>query len=135
MKTIKNLTIKKSWYLVLGLFFSLFFFSNSINAQITVKGIVKGAATDGTEVLNGANIYLENKKVATTSNRKGEFTFPQKLKIGDVLVFSYLGFVKKKVKIDAKSTFLTIILEEDDNQMLGALNDNKPFKSKRLKPN
>ena len=133
MKTFKNLTIKKPTILILGLFFSLFLVSNSVHAQITVKGIVKGAATDGTEVLNGANIYLSNKKVATTSNRKGEFTFPQKLKIGDILVFSYLGFVKKKIKIDANATFLTVVLEEDDNQMLGALSSNKPYKSKRPK--
>ncbi|MGB1043435.1 MAG: hypothetical protein ACPGU6_08580, partial [Tenacibaculum sp.] len=76
---------------------------------------------------------LSNKKVATISNKKGEFTFPQELKKGDVIVFSFLGFEKKRVVIDANSTFLTITLKEDDNQMLGALGSNKPYKSKRPK--
>lgn len=126
-------TLKKTTLLTLGLFFTIFLLSNSASAQIKVKGIVKGETTNGTEVLNGANIYLSNKKVATISNKKGEFTFPQELKKGDVIVFSFLGFEKKRITIDASSTFLTITLKEDDNQMLGALGSNKPYKSKRPK--
>ncbi len=133
MKTFKNLTINKPTFLALSLFFTIFLFSNSTNAQITVKGIVKGKTDTEIEALNGANIYLTNKKVATISNRKGEFTFPKKLKIGDVLVFSYLGFVTQKITINANSTFLNIVLEEDENQMLGALSTNKPYKSKPRK--
>ena len=64
---------------------------------------------------------------------KGEFTFPQKLKTGDVLVFSYLGFVKKRIKINANSSFINVVLKEDENQMLGALNSNKRYTSKRSK--
>lgn len=126
-------TLKKTTLLTLGLFFTIFLLSNSASAQIKVKGIVKGETTNGTEVLNGANIYLSNKKVATISNKKGEFTFPQELKKGDIIVFSFLGFEKKRVVIDANSTFLTVTLKEDDNQMLGALGSNKPYKSKRPK--
>ncbi len=126
-------TLKKSTLLTLGLFFTIFLFTNSANAQIQVKGIVKGETTEGTEILNGSNIYLSNKKVATVSNKKGEFTFPKELKSGDVLVFSFLGFEKKKVVINASSTFLTVILKEDSNQMLGALGSDKPYKSKRAK--
>lgn len=126
-------TLKKTTLLTLGLFFTIFLLSSSVNAQIKVKGVVQGKTTEGTEVLNGANIYLSNKKVATISNKKGEFTFPQELKKGDVIVFSFLGFEKKRVVIDANSTFLTITLKEDDNQMLGALGSNKPYKSKRPK--
>ena len=133
MKTFKNLTINKPTFLALSLFFTIFLFSNSANAQITVKGIVKGKTDTEIEALNGANIYLTNKKVATISNRKGEFTFPKKLKIGDILVFSYLGFVTQKITINANSTFLNIVLEEDENQMLGALSTNKPYKSKPQK--
>lgn len=126
-------TLKKTTLLTLGLFFTIFLLSNSASAQIKVKGVVKGETTNGTEALNGANIYLSNKKVATISNKKGEFTFPQELKKGDIIVFSFLGFEKKRVVIDANSTFLTVTLKEDDNQMLGALGSNKPYKSKRPK--
>ena len=133
MKTIKTLTIKKST-LLFGLFLSLFLFSNSFQGQeIQIKGIVKGKTYDQIEVLNGANIYLKGTKKGTSTNKKGVFTFPQKLKVGDVIEISYLGFLTKKIKIKESSSYLTIILQEDDNQMLGALNSNKRYKSKRHK--
>lgn len=119
------------------LFFVLafvFFFSSVLTAQeIQVKGVVKGKSAEFTEILNGANVYLKDTNVATSTNRKGEFTFPQKLKVGDVLVISYLGYLKKQIKINEKSTFLDITLQEDDNEMLGALQTNKRYQSKRNK--
>ena len=133
MKTTKKLLVKKPTLLVLGLFFALFLFSNATNAQIQVKGIVKGQTIEKIDVLNGANIFLNGTKIGSISNKKGEFTFPQKLKAGDVLIFSYLGFVKKRIKITENSSYLTVILQEDENQMLGALNSNKRYKSKRSK--
>ena len=133
MKTTKKLLVKKPTLLVLGLFFALFLFSNATNAQIQVKGIVKGQTIEKIDVLNGANIFLNGTKIGSISNKKGEFTFPQKLKKGDVLIFSYLGFVKKRIKITENSSYLTVILQEDENQMLGALNSNKRYKSKRSK--
>ena len=133
MKTSKKLLFKKPTFLVLGLFLALFLMSNSANAQIKVKGIVKGQTIEKIDVLNGANIFLNGTKIGSISNKKGEFTFPQKLKAGDVLIFSYLGFVKKRIKITENSSYLTVILQEDENQMLGALNSNKRYKSKRSK--
>lgn len=130
----KTLNTKKS-VVTIGSFLLLFlFFSNTVSAQeIKVKGIVKGKSLEQTDVLNGANIFLKGTKTGTTSNRKGEFTFPKKLKVGDVLIFSYLGFIKKRVKITSNSNNLTIVLDEDNNEMLGALNSNKRYSSKRSK--
>lgn len=134
MKTIKTLTSKKTTAILFGLFLSLFLFSNQLQAQsIQVKGVVKGQTYEETEVLNGANIFLKGTSTGTSSNKKGEFTFPEKLNIGDILEVSYLGYITKKIKITAKSTNLTVILQEDDNQMLGALNSSKRYKSKRNK--
>lgn len=101
--------------------------------EIEVKGVVKGKSEDATEILVGANVYLKNTNIATSTNRKGEFTFPQKVKVGDVLVISYLGYLKKQITIKETSTFLDITLKEDDNEMLGALQTNKRYKSKRNK--
>lgn len=134
MKTQKTFSIKKQNFILLGVLFALFISTSSLKAQeITVKGIIKGQTAIDTSVLSGANIYLKDKKIATTSNKKGEFTFPENLKVGDVLIFSYLGFIKKQVKINEKSTFLNIVLLEDNNEMLGALNSNQRFKSKKKK--
>ncbi|PQJ78139.1 carboxypeptidase-like regulatory domain-containing protein [Polaribacter porphyrae] len=133
MKTTKTLTIKNNKLLLCGLFFSLFLLSNTAIAQIQVKGIVKGKTETEIEVLNGASIYLKGTNVGTSSNKKGEYNFPQQLKVGDVLVFTYLGYLKKSIKIKENTSTLNVTLIEDDNQMLGALNTNKRFKSKRLK--
>ncbi len=134
MKTTKTISVNKSTFAFLGLILSILFFSNSFQAQeMEVKGVVKGKSESITEILSGATVYLKGTNDATSTNRKGEFTFPKKLKKGDVLVFSYLGYKRKQVKITEKTSFLSVVLLEDDNEMLGALNSNKRFKSKRLK--
>lgn len=134
MNTIKTFTSKKKTFIIFGLFLSLFLFSNTFQAQeVQISGIVKGQTYEKTEVLNGANIFLKGTKIGTSSNKKGEFTFPQKLKIGDVLEISYLGYLKRRITIRKNKTTLNIILQEDDNQMLGAVNSNKLYKSKRHK--
>ena len=107
--------------------------SQVIAQSFQVTGIVKGKTQLETEVLSDVNIYLKGTTVGTTTNRKGEFKFPQKLNSGDVLIFSFLGFLKKEVTLKNNTTFLTVILEEDDNTLLGALRNNKRYKSKRLK--
>lgn len=134
MNTIKTFTSKKKTFIIFGLFLSLFLFSTTFQAQeVQISGIVKGQTYEKTEVLNGANIFLKGTKIGTSSNKKGEFTFPQKLKIGDVLEISYLGYLKRRITIRKNKTTLNIILQEDDNQMLGAVNSNKLYKSKRHK--
>tara|TARA_R110002126_G_scaffold277560_3_gene423573 strand:- start:12760 stop:13158 length:399 start_codon:yes stop_codon:yes gene_type:complete len=130
----KTIIIKKSTSILFGLFLSLFLCSTTSKAQeIQISGIVKGQTFEQTEILNGANIFLKGTKTGTSSNKKGEFTFPQKLNIGDVLEISYLGYLKKRITIKENSSFLNITLKEDDNQMLGALNNNKRYKTKRQK--
>lgn len=133
MKTTKSISSHKPLFLMLSLLLFAFISSSTQAQSIEVKGIVKGKTEIETEVLNGANIFLNGTSVGTTSNKKGEFTFPKRLQTGDILVFSYLGFVKKKVTINKNSTYLTIVLNEDDNQMLGALNTGKIYKSKQKK--
>ncbi|MFY0629172.1 MAG: carboxypeptidase-like regulatory domain-containing protein [Flavobacteriaceae bacterium] len=119
---------------MLSFLFLVVFVSTSSYAQsFEVKGVVKGKTQLETEILSDVNIYLKGTNIGTTSNRRGEFKFPQKLKSGDVLVFSFLGFIKKQITLKNNTTFLTVILQEDDNTLLGALRNNKRYKSKRLK--
>lgn len=116
-------------------FFFLFVVSSTQAQSFEVKGIVKGKTNIDIELeaLSDVNVYLKGTLVGTTTNRRGEFKFPRKLNAGDILVFSYLGFKKKQIKLKSSNTFLTVILEEDDNALLGALNNNKRYKSKRSK--
>ncbi|MBC3845309.1 carboxypeptidase-like regulatory domain-containing protein [Winogradskyella echinorum] len=100
----------------------------SINER-TIKGIV----SDDTQPLNNVNITLKGTKIGTTTNEKGEFTFPKKLKTGDILLFSYLGYEKQEIEINDKTSFIKLVLTEDLIEMIGALDSNKPYKSKRKK--
>ena len=132
MKTLlpKKIFIKA---LLSFLFLAVFTTTSSYAQSFQVRGIVKGKTQLETELLSDVNIYLKGTNVGTTTNRKGEFKFPQKLNSGDVLVFSFLGFIKKQVTLKDNTTFLTVVLEEDDNTLLGALGNNKRYKSKRQK--
>ena len=133
MKTNSKLSINRPVAILFAVI-GFLFYSTSVNAQdIQVKGIVKGKSEDVIEILSGANVYIKGTTIATSTNKKGEFTFPRKLKAGDILIFSYLGYEKKSVRIRPNSTFLNVILEEDDNEILGAPMSNKRFKSKRNK--
>lgn len=133
MKTNSKLSINRPVAILFAVI-GFLFYSNSINAQdIQVKGIVKGKSEDVIEILSGANVYIKGTTIATSTNKKGEFTFPRKLKSGDILIFSYLGYERKSVRIRPNTAFLSVILEEDDNEIFGAPISNQRFKSKRNK--
>ena len=92
---------------------------------------IKGVISNEYGPLESANIILKGTKVGTVSDSKGEFTFPKALKTGDILVVSYLGFETIEVTIKDDTTFLKLVLAEDLLEFVGALNSNKPYKSKR----
>ncbi|WP_418602947.1 carboxypeptidase-like regulatory domain-containing protein [Hwangdonia sp.] len=93
--------------------------------------IVKGIITNDEGPVESASITLKGTKVGTVSNSKGEFTFPQVLKTGDVLLINYLGYETIAIKIKDDTSFIRPVLSEDLIEFVGALNTNKPYKSKR----
>ena len=134
-------------YYTLSLVLTLFVFTistSSMNAQsnqtaaanasqdlVTVKGIISNE--DGP--LESVNVILKGTKEGTVTNSKGEFTFPKKLRTGDVLLVSYLGYQTVEVKIEDDTTFIRLLLSEDLIEFVGELNTNKRYKSKRAKKN
>ncbi|NRD21777.1 carboxypeptidase-like regulatory domain-containing protein [Winogradskyella litoriviva] len=125
---------------LIGLILMTFFAFNLSYGQIattptkkitTNERTIKGVVSDETETLLGVNIVLEGTTTGTTTNEKGEFTFPKKLKTGDILLFSYLGYETQKVEIKDDTTFINLKLTIDSVTMIGALDSGKPYKSKR----
>ena len=93
---------KKTRFLV----FLVFLFSAVASAQ-TVKGIV----TDNQkEPLIGVSIVVKNTPKGTNTDENGQFSL--QVSENDVLVFSYIGFKTKEVKV-GKTTTLNILLESD----------------------
>lgn len=94
---------------------------------------IKGVISDADGPLESASVILKGTNTGTTTNSKGEFTFPKPLNTGDVLLISYLGFETQEAVIKENTTFLRLTLTSDVVEFVGALNTDKPYKSKRSK--
>lgn len=135
MKTLTTLTQKKHFNMLQ--FFSIFIiamlsFSPIYGQQVDVNTrTIKGLVTSEDGPLQDVNIVQSNTSNGTVTNAKGEFTFPVKLKTGDVLIFSYLGYETQKVIIEANTSFITLSLNPDLVEMMGSLDANVPYASKR----
>jgi TonB-linked SusC/RagA family outer membrane protein len=77
--------------------------------DFTVNGTVKDAGVD--VVLPGVNVIVKEQTRGTTTDFDGNFSIG-KVNIGDVLVFSYIGYATKEVTVKGDS-FITISLDED----------------------
>ncbi len=97
--------------------------------------VVKGTVTENGMPLPGANIILEGTATGVSSDFDGYFEFPEKLKKGDVLVVSFIGYTSKKIVIQnensANNIALKVNLEEDSCVLLGAVSVNQIYSSKK----
>ncbi|WP_299388160.1 carboxypeptidase-like regulatory domain-containing protein [uncultured Lacinutrix sp.] len=99
--------------------------------------LVKGNISEDSLPLPGVNILLEGTGIGTTSDFDGNFTFPQKLKKGDVLIFSSVGMDSQKIVIESKDASKTIDLkvnmEMDSVILMGKIAVKEVYKSNRTK--
>ncbi|OUS02099.1 hypothetical protein A9Q86_05460 [Flavobacteriales bacterium 33_180_T64] len=99
--------------------------------DITIKGYV----TNESLPLPGATIYLEGTKIGIQTDFDGYFEFPEKLKKGDVLVFSYIGMESQKVVINnehsASKIELQIDMKMDTCILMGKVAVKEVFTSKK----
>jgi len=104
--------------------------------EVLVKGTV--TADDGLP-LPGVNVILEGTAQGTQTDFDGNFEFPDKLKVGDVLIFSFIGMDSKKVVItnqDSASKVelkVEIGLETSACIMVGKVAVKEVYSSKRKK--
>lgn len=95
-------------------------------------GLLTGTVLDHENLpLPNMSIVLKGTKVGTSTNFDGEFTFPQKLKEGDVLIFSSLGYSPKSIKIGKDQAVLNVVMEAELVELMGAVDTNQSYKSKR----
>ena len=74
-----------------------------VDSVYTIKGVVK-SKEDGTP-MPGANIYLKGSiELGTVSDANGQFVFPRKLKEGEVLIFSFIGFDPMEYEVRKNAT-------------------------------
>ena len=98
----------------LCLLFFLAFFAGHIQAQPPVT--VKGSVTSQTgEPLIGVSIKVKNSTEGTTTGSNGEFQI--KVTQNSTLIFSYVGFIAKEVKVSSDQSNLSLQLLTDKNEM------------------
>jgi len=88
---------------------TIFFTTISWSQEFTINGNVKDSNIN--DVLPGVNVVVKNQTRGTTSDFDGNFTL-DKIKVGDVLVFSYIGYTTKEITIK-NANFLNLTLDED----------------------
>ena len=111
-----------------------FVFFNTVSAQETVAGdgiTVSGVVATEDGPLEGATVALKGTNIGVTTDKNGQFTFPRRLKLNDILVFSYLSYNTKEIRIADETKFFKVELTDDVVELLGAPAVNKPYKSKR----
>jgi len=89
---------------------------------------VTGKVVDETGApMPGINIILENASVGTITNEDGMFTFPQQLKVGQTLLFSFVGYVTKTFTVKEGTDPVEVALKMDEFDVLGELTVDQPY--------
>ncbi|MCB0473973.1 MAG: carboxypeptidase-like regulatory domain-containing protein [Flavobacteriaceae bacterium] len=75
--------------------------------------LVKGTVTESALPLPGVNVMLKGTTIGTTTDLDGNFVFPEKLKRGDILLFSFIGMETQHVVISDENSTSTVELKVD----------------------
>lgn len=100
----KNINLGvKVLFLLIGFFMSVF-----IHAQ--QKNISGNVTDQNKETLIGVTVSVKNTTNGTVTDLDGNFSLSN-VKVGDILVFSYIGYATKEIKIGDQQ-FIKVILSE-----------------------
>lgn len=86
---------------------ALFFVVHGISQTKTISGTV----SDSAGPLPGANVFVKGTTLGVSTNFDGEFVI-ENVTSQDILVFSYIGFLKQEVTVE-NQTLINVILQED----------------------
>ncbi|ALU75358.1 carboxypeptidase-like regulatory domain-containing protein [Tenacibaculum dicentrarchi] len=109
---------------------------NNIDLNNEEKDIlVKGVVSDESGPLPGVSVILKGTTSSTETNFEGDFTFPELLKKGDILIFSFIGMDNKKVVIQNNNSVNTLNLKvtmtQDSCLLMGKVAVKKVYRSKK----
>ncbi len=97
--------------------------------------VVKGSVVDQDNLpLEGVNVYLKGTSAGIVTDSDGKFEWPNKLDVGKVLVFSYIGYNPQEytvVESDSETIEVAITFDLSDISLMGAVEVEGVYKSKR----
>jgi hypothetical protein len=106
-----------------------------VNPKLVQELTVRGTVLDEENLpLPGANVFLKGTKVGVSTDFDGKFEFPQALKVGDILLFSYLGYETKEYIVPESTAGvldITINFDFADVELMGEVDVEGVFSSKR----
>lgn len=91
-----------------------------------VKGIVRSG--DDNTPMEGVSVYLKDAEEGTISDREGRFEFPRKLKEGDILIFSFIGYEMQEYVVSKNAEQqIEIAMMESHHLIMGAVAVEGPY--------
>ncbi len=108
---------------------------NNINLKKQDSNInVKGVVSDESGPLPGVNILLQGTSIGVETDFNGYFNFPDTLKKGAVLIFSFIGLESKKITIQNNKSVanieLKVNMKSDSSILMGKVAVKKIYSSK-----
>ena len=95
------------------LLFLLLFLPFSVFAQTTLEGVVVDSKSN--QPIPGVNVIIKSTTNGTSTDFDGKFKLP-KVKKGDQIVFSYIGYKNSSITYNSQNN-IKISLEEESNQL------------------
>jgi hypothetical protein len=95
----------------------------------TLGKIVKGTVKDeDQQPLPGVSVYLKGTTLGTVTDAAGNFTFPQELQAGDVLIFAFIGFENKQYVVTRDTaSAIEIAMVTLCMQLMGEVAVDRPY--------
>ena len=107
----------------------------SSDSLIKEKGTISGIVSDKEgNPLPGVNVILSDTAIGVTTNFDGKYVFPNDLKVGDILVFSYIGYGTIRVVVNEQyfeSGNISVTLKHSVCVTIGEVNVSEVYSSKK----
>ncbi len=95
---------------------SAFISEEKENISIIIEDKVSGKVmADKGEALPGVSVLVKGTSKGTVTNNDGDFSIAAK--VGDVLIFSFVGFEKQELSVTDANQIFNIMLKEDVSQL------------------
>lgn len=131
MKNVSSISVKTLCFIFL---FAIFGIQAQETNNTTTYEVAGTVVEDEVLPLEGVNVILKNSKEGVVTDMNGKFRFTRKLALGDVLVFSFIGFKPQEYVISANDIAnqnIAISFDPSDITLLGAVEVDGVYESKR----
>ena len=112
-KTFNGTPVRQLPYCCIGLLLLMLWGFRADAQQTTVNGSVV-SATDGTPLV-GVSVQVQGTGSGTVTDAEGQFKLPAEQ--GATLVFSYLGYISKQIKVSDPAQVLSVQLSENVQEL------------------